>query len=231
LLHCLRGERAVQTEIIRRIREGEMPIDALSEGGKPYLPGAPPTPISPWGRLMFDSQQAFALEWTNRLNDIAKRPDFERPPLLQALEAEVDRTRRSRIGVWAATIPMLMMPAASVPFRAEARYHANLGSMAILLAAERHRLKAGDWPDSIAAIDPTFLPAAPVDPFSGRPFRVERRDGQFLVYSVGPNGKDEHGTIDPASWMRKELADDYGTGAWDVPLRRQPPAPGVESPA
>ena len=101
--------------------------------------------------------------------------------------------------------------------------------MAILLAAERHRLKTGEWPGSIAAIDPGLLPVAPVDPFTGQAFRMERRDGQILIYSVGPNLKDEHGAYDPTRWM-KDGPDDFGTGAWDVALRHQPPGPGVENP-
>ena len=40
LLYGVKGERAVNAEIIRRIRDGEMPISALGGGGAPYDPGA-----------------------------------------------------------------------------------------------------------------------------------------------------------------------------------------------
>jgi hypothetical protein len=230
MLHGLKGDRATLTEIIRRIRDGEMPISALSEGGPPFDPDAPPTPLASWGRLMFDNQQAVALEWTNSMVDIIRQPDPKRPPLVTAWQAEFDRVRRGKLAPWTATLPMLMIPAFSVLVTAESRYHCLLGSMAILLAAERHRLKAGDWPGSIAAIDPGILAVAPVDPFTGQAFRMERRDGQLLIYSVGPNQKDEHGTVDPTRWM-KDGPDDYGTGAWDVTFRRRSPGPLVENPA
>jgi hypothetical protein len=217
-----KGERATLDEIIRRIREGEMPISALSDGGPPFDPDAPPTPLAPWGRLMFDNQRAIGLEWTNKMVTIAGQPNPARSALVEALQAEVDRVRREPFAAWTATLPILMSPPFHAATAAASRYQSQLGSTAILLAAERHRLKDGDWPGSIAEISPTLLPSAPVDPFTGQPFRMERRDGQFLVYSVGPNGKDEHGTVAPGLWA-KDKPDDYGTGAWDMALRRQNP--------
>jgi hypothetical protein len=93
----------------------------------------------------------------------------------------------------------------------------------MLLAAERHRRKHGDWPESIDAIDKDILPNPPADPFTGKSSRMERRDGQLLVYSVGPNLKDEHGAYDVRKWAKGVTDDDVGACAWDVPLRRQPP--------
>jgi hypothetical protein len=43
-----------------------------------------------------------------------------------------------------------------------------------------------------------------------------------LVYSVGDNRKDEHGSFDEKHYS-KGSDDDFGTGAWDVKLRGQPP--------
>jgi hypothetical protein len=230
MLHSLKGERATLSEIIRRIRDGEMPISALSEGTQPFDPDAPRELIAPWGRLMFDNQRAVGLEWTNKMVAIAKQPDPARPPLIEAWQAEVERVKRGRFMALTSALPLLLTPSLDAFTLAESRYHCQLGSMAILLAAERHRLKTGDWPNSIAAIDLGFLAVAPVDPFTGKAFRMERRDGQLLIYSVGPNREDEHGAVAPGQ-QTKFGPDDYGTGAWDVPLRRQTPGPGAENPA
>jgi hypothetical protein len=136
--------------------------------------------------------------------------------------AEVDRVEKSRFGLHVATLPLMMMPPLTRANLILSRYQSELGSGAILLAAERHRGRMGDWPASIAAIDRAILPSPPVDPFSGQSFRVEHRDGQFLVYSIGPDLEDQHGEYDPRMWMDGGR-DDIGTGAWDPPLRRQPP--------
>ncbi len=71
MLHGFKGERATLNEIIRRVGAGEMPISALSGGAPPFDPDATPTPIAPWGRLMFDNQRAVGLEWTNKMVAIA----------------------------------------------------------------------------------------------------------------------------------------------------------------
>ena len=57
-----------------------------------------------------------------------------------------------------------------------------------------------------------------------------RRDGQILVYSLGPNRQDDQGVVDKGHWMKKSGPDDYGTGAWDVPLRHLTPEPVAEEP-
>jgi hypothetical protein len=109
----------------------------------------------------------------------------------------------------------------SAALRVDALYQGELGATAVLLAAERQRRKSGVWPASIAAIDAEILPAPPVDPFSGQAFRMEHSDGQIVIYSVGPNGKDEHGAFDPKRWQSGG-PDDVGAVAWDVELRGRP---------
>jgi hypothetical protein len=225
LLHSLRGERATLIELIRRLGTGEVPISALSEGVPKLDPGASRSTIAPWGRLWFDHQRAVALEWMNEAVAIARRPAAERPALWAAWEAKRDRFRRSRFGIYAAPLPLLLMPALFTASSAYSRYQCELGATAVLLAAERHRRKAGDWPASIEAIDPGILPGAPVDPYSGRAFRMERRDGRLFIYSIGPNRKDEHGAYDPRKWTKGTTDDDVGAVGWDVPLRPQSPPP------
>ena len=107
---------------------------------------------------------------------------------------------------------------------AASRNQGELGTLAILIAAERHRRKTGRWPESIEAIDRGILAKAPVDPYSGQPFRIEHRDGQLVIYSIGPNRKDEHGEFAPKQWL-KVGPDDVGARAWDLNLRRRPAAP------
>ncbi|QEH31854.1 hypothetical protein OJF2_03210 [Aquisphaera giovannonii] len=218
-LRGMRGERAILDEVIRRIRDGELAVSALSDGGRP---DDLVRPVSPWGRLWFDHQRAVGLGWMNELVAIAHRPPFERAPLLAAWEAEIRRVARSRLGLLAAPLPALMVPAAATADPSCVRYQASLGATAILLAAERHRRKMGDWPGSIDAIDRSILPDPPVDPFSGKPFLLERRDGQLLIHSAGPNLRDDRGAFDARTW-RKGGPDDVGTNAWDVSFRRQPP--------
>lgn len=218
LLQGLRSERATMDELIRRIGNAELPIDALSGGGS--LRDSVPA-MSPWGRLMFDSQRAVGLEWTQQLIVIAKTVPHQRPPLIMAWERELNRVKSDRLRMWTAVIPLLFAPAAATAETADSRHRCNLAATVILLAAERHRQKIGHWPSTIAEIDPEFLPDPPLDPFTGQSFRMERRDGQLIVYSVGPNLTDEHGDCDLKRY-NQGFPDDFGTRAWDVNLRRRP---------
>ncbi len=75
---------------------------------------------------------------------------------------------------------------------ATAETHQALSRTAIAL--ERHALATGKYPDSLSALTPKFLPAALNDPFSKAPFHYAKTsDGRFLLYSVGPNGRDDQG--------------------------------------
>ena len=48
---------------------------------------------------------------------------------------------------------------------------------------------------TLDALVPDFLPAVPIDPWSGKPLRYDPATG--TVWSLGPNGVDEGGTAVP----------------------------------
>ena len=223
LLVGMKGERAVLTEIIRRLGTGEIPISALSDSAV-SPPAGPPGAVAPWGKLWFDQQQAVALERMTEAVAIARRPIDERSALWRAWEAEADRRKRSPIGAYTEMLPLMLAPAVATASSAFTRYQTDLAANAILVAAERHRKKTGKWPESVAAIDRAILPSAPADPFTGASFRMEHRDGQLFVYSLGPNRTDEHGAYSPRTWMQG-LEDDAGARLWDVTERGRKAAP------
>ena len=218
LLYGVRGERAGFIEMVRRIRDGEIPISALGDARPPANPGGFRTRVAPWGKLMFDNQMAIGLEWLNEAVSIAVRPASDRPALWQAWDAEIRRVKRLWHMPYTSTLAVLMMPALISSNSAASRWESDLGATAILLAVERHRLRTGAWPESVAAIDRDILPDPPIDPFSGEDYRMEHRDGRILIYSIGPNHADEHGAYDPKKWTAGG-PDDVGAIGWDVNLR------------
>jgi hypothetical protein len=224
LLHAIRGERAIYAELFRRLGTGEVPISALGERAPSFDRGTPLMALGPAVELWFDHQLAVELDWMNDAVAIARRLAVLQPELWHAWEANIDRVRLSRFGKFTHTLPILMMPALAASGASHARWSCDLGATAILLAAERHRRKTGHWPASVADIDRSILPSAPVDPFSGHAFHMEHRDGRLFIYSIGPNHRDEHGEYDPKKWPKGGL-DDIGAIGWDVPLRRRPSPP------
>lgn len=218
LLYAVRGERAQMDELIRRIAEGEVPIEAL--GNERWEPDGSRFTLAPWARLNFDYQRALELELMNDAVSIAEAPPEERPAMWQAWDQRIRSIRQQWHSSVTSVLPMQMTPALMAGEMAHARCQAELGAMAILLAAERHRQRTGAWPASVAAIDASLLPDPPLDPFTGQPYRIEHRDGRLFVYSLGPNLRDEHGDYNYRKWGRDFAdQDDVGAIGWDVELR------------
>ena len=75
-----------------------------------------------------------------------------------------------------------------------ARNQTQVSEAEIVCALERYRLQKGAYPESLAALAPAFIETVPHDIVTGEPLHYQRTvDGQFLLYSVGWNEKDDGG--------------------------------------
>jgi hypothetical protein len=70
---------------------------------------------------------------------------------------------------------------------------AHIRMLLCALALRCYRLEHGELPAALADLAPEYLPEVPVDPFSDGPFVYRRQDGQYVLYSVGPDGHDDGG--------------------------------------
>ncbi|MBL9194209.1 MAG: hypothetical protein JNJ82_17785 [Opitutaceae bacterium] len=78
-------------------------------------------------------------------------------------------------------------------------------------ALERHRLAHAEYPESLAALVPTFLRSVPRDVVTGEPLHYRRNaDGTFTLYSVGLDGDDDGG-VRPAD---PKVTDGDGDWVW-----------------
>jgi len=87
----------------------------------------------------------------------------------------------------------LFMPALSACTNAEDRCTASESMVPVVFALAAYRADHGSYPADLAALVPKYLPAIPVDLFSGGPVRYKREDKGYVVYSVGINRKDDGG--------------------------------------
>jgi hypothetical protein len=94
-------------------------------------------------------------------------------------------------------------------------YQASVNSLRAALACERYRLSQGKWPSSLDALVPVYLPAIPVDPFSGKPLLYRLLPDGVVIYSVGANGVDDQGDVLETSGSPK----DRGTRFFNPELR------------
>ncbi|MBK8914992.1 MAG: hypothetical protein IPM64_10400 [Phycisphaerales bacterium] len=77
---------------------------------------------------------------------------------------------------------------------------AQRAAVELVLALQIYQAKEKSIPSDAAALVPAILPALPIDPFSGKPLVYSQSAKPFVVYSVGPDGKDDEG--EDNGWRR-----------------------------
>lgn len=66
--------------------------------------------------------------------------------------------------------------------------------LATTLALQAYHQTQGSYPISLAALAPKYLAAVPADPFAASgPLHYRRTKSSYILYSVGPDGKDDGG--------------------------------------
>lgn len=96
--------------------------------------------------------------------------------------------------MWMRIITQKNIRAAEVSFeKKQARSVAALRLVMTELAVRGYQARNGKPPMALAELVPAWLPAVPLDPFSNRPLVYRVTTNSFLLYSVGPDGKDDQG--------------------------------------
>lgn len=211
-----RGERACSNETLKQLISGGLTMSQLSGSGKP-------TAAERWMMAgqgnTFRHEHALFLDLLTRAVQIAELQPHEQPERLQLLENEVKGRPPGPV--------RLLLPAITRLAAAGHRHQARASSLIVVVALERYRKGNGRWPDSLEELRPAYLPSVPLDPYDGKPLRYRRTEGGVIVYSLGPDGKDDGGYINDEAPVSPGT--DLGFRLWDVAKRRQP-APPEERP-
>jgi hypothetical protein len=94
----------------------------------------------------------------------------------------------------------------------------DLARTAITL--ERYRLAHGEYPASLAVLAPQFIEKVPHDVIGGQPLKYRREaDGQFVLYSVGWNERDDGGVIVLQKGSTPTVNRDEGDWVWRYPQK------------
>jgi hypothetical protein len=109
----------------------------------------------------------------------------------------------------------LLLPALGRVILRSATAQTAFNQAAIACALERYRLANGHFPEALAALAPRFISPLPDDVLTGEPYKYRLRDdGQFVLYSVGWDEKDDGGV------PGKTLFDDQqGDWVWEYPAK------------
>jgi hypothetical protein len=213
----MRGERASLQQVFEMTAQGKISgaelLDTREDG---------------WGGRLFGwvardrarAEQPLMLKLMTKRVEIAKLPLHEQPEAEKSADAEV-RALPTR-----AVLTRLLLPAVQKVSQASRRKHAFVRCLVVSLALERYRQEKGSWPDKLEALTPKYLAGLPLDPYDGKPIRYRRVAEGVIVYSVGPDGKDDGGVLDRRNPIKPGT--DLGLQLWDVAQRRQIPGPVPE---
>ncbi len=87
----------------------------------------------------------------------------------------------------------ILMPGYASPVMRRDDTIARINGTRIFIALHRYAQRHGTYPASLSVLASGLKWTAPLDPFSGGPFKYKRTDKGFLLYSIGSNLKDDGG--------------------------------------
>jgi hypothetical protein len=106
----------------------------------------------------------------------------------------------------------------SLPVRQYARIQTSVDLARLACALERYRQVHGEYPETLNAVAPQFIGKIPHDIINGQPLHYRRtEDGNFLLYSVGWNGKDDGGV--PVKDEIFNFSEKDGDWVWPFPAK------------
>jgi hypothetical protein len=213
---AIRGERAIIDDTMELIHAGKLDRSAIpSFSDYPFWSKA----LS--NRINIRENQATVLRIHTQAAEAGRLPESEQIAAMKAiddqwvkkatqwgfLERERRLTERLQFGRMTGVPTWLGIT------------DAQIRTAIAALAAERFRMDQGRWPDSLDQLVPKYIPTVPRDPFENAPLKLVKLPDGLFIYSVGYDGKDDGGKINP----RNRMADGADTGfrLWNVDRRRQ----------
>lgn len=161
----------------------------------------------------FDKDKAFYMDVMEQAIRTAKLGPPGSLALTNEFQAAVETAKEKHYIMSGMFLPALGK--AAIKF---ASGEAEMRIAATALAIEEFRQTNALIPENLQALAPNFLPEIPEDPFDGKPLRYIREENGFCLYSVGPDGIDDHGRAAPD---RKKLNDTTTSDlAWTVKYPR-----------
>lgn len=207
---ALRGERGGYDWLMAKLQGGEIRPGDVTRGGTRLLDRLDEAET---GGLR--EQRAALLRFMNQAVQAAALDLHKRAPALRELDAAAHR-----LPPVARRVAEPFTPAATE----EQRALALLRCAIVAAAAEHFRLRNGHWPAGPDLLKRHgYLAEVPLDPYDGAPLRWRVLEDGVVVYSLGPDGQDNGGTLSGGDWPAD--GSDVGFRLWDSARRRQSAAP------
>lgn len=205
------GERFMFLDSVKLIEQGG--LEALERMAGAADPKKPPSPFAQkyFESINWDPALRTANKWYDRLVAMARIKDYEErhKTMLQfdhdIKELKVKATQPARmflmtIGTAEAKgeaigniLICLLMPAVLKVKQAEDRTEQVQNNLQLAFALAAYRAAQGRYPEQLEALAPKYLAKVPADVFTGKSVIYRPAEDGYLLYSVGPNRKDDEG--------------------------------------
>jgi len=191
--------RALAAERLTAASAFDLPADKLREtiSQASAATGAAAMPAAEVDKLLANlkDQKPFFTESINQFIIARKEPFPARLKADDLVASRVEEAKSKQFVVAAALVPALAKATSK-----EAGGLARLRLAQTAVALEQFRAaNTNHYPAALAELSPKFLPAAPTDPFDGQPLRYRKAGEGFVIYSIGPDLKDDSGARKPGS--------------------------------
>ena len=163
-------------------------------------------------RFLMDSRfmrsgKLYSLRIWRRLIDLTRLPLHQAIKESKELDAEIDQRWKELLDLpsemWEANefepwrlgemLPVMLLGAMGRSIINWAYHEAEINQARIAAALELYQKEHGIYPEYLRDIPSHILSPLPKDPFTGEDFIYRRENGDFLLYSVGGNLKDDGG--------------------------------------
>jgi hypothetical protein len=212
-------ERLMFVDFVSSYARGEVDNEALGMmgvGGQGVVGLVQKLPQLLIGAVDWDAMLRDGNQWYDRIVAAMREPTFaEQAAALAAIDADVkslaegaksplrlaaivlsdSKTRGQLVGKQIGDVLVsLLLPATNAAMNAEHRGQMKFDLSRLAVALEVYRATTGEYPESLTALTVDVLKEIPLDRYSGKPLRYERREDGYLLYSVGANAKDDGAT-------------------------------------
>lgn len=188
----VRGERAFANQLLDQYRSGGHPsLDEIS-GDQGNDPWGGILKFAPRGWIYQNQLLLNRLHQEHSLRMVDADKHRVHPELSGGLEDWIALTKATPYNV----VVRMLFPALSSVGPKFARAQTVVDQATVACALERYRIAGGQYPENLEALVPRFLAKIPTDVINGEPLKYRRiDDGQFVLYSVGWDQKDDGGMI------------------------------------
>jgi len=132
----------------------------------------------------------------------------------KALKAETQKITPYNI------LEKMLLPGLGNTVKRFAYGQASVDMARVAIALERYRLAHGEYPGSLDALAPQFIAKVPHDIIGGGPLHYRlTSDGQFVLYSIGWNERDDGGVVVLEKGSTPSVDINQGDWVWRYPQK------------